>query len=305
MPKLRLIVREIYYTLDDYGRNRGGVHGAQIAFYMMLSIFPLLTSLVAILSLFKIDLYNLMVNNAQVFPLETSRFIMDYILNVKTSNNILILTYSVIMALWSSSKAMFAIQFALDKIYNVTLRKHYLLMKLLSVLYNFFFVLLLILIIIAPSLIQIGIELFERYLWPLQGLRNILVIIRYLVQVVVMFGIICLIFMRLPTRKMRFGRIWPGALFTTLSWIVASQLFTYFMANFSRINAIYGALNVFILLSLWFNINATLLLIGAHLNRRIQFRREFGSPLFQLQNQPDSFLPADHLEEQNDHSSEA
>lgn len=281
MQRLRLIAKEIYYTLDDYGRNRGGVHSAQIAFYMMLSIFPLLTSLVAILSFFKLDLYNLMVNNAQIFPLETSRFVMNYILNVKTSNNILILTYSVIMALWSSSKAMFSIQFALDKIYNVTLRKHYVLMKLLSLLYNFLFVLLLILIIIAPTLLQIGIELFERYLWPLLGLRNILVLGRYLVQIVAMFGIICLIYMRLPTRKKGFQEIWLGALFTTISWIAASQLFTFFMANFSRINAIYGALNVFILLSLWFNINATLLLLGAHLNRRYRFRREFSSVLYQ------------------------
>lgn len=286
MRRARLIAKEIYYTLDDYGRNRGGVHSAQIAFFMMLSIFPLLTSLVAILSLFKIDLYNLMVNNAQVFPLETSRFIMDYILNVKTSNNILILSYSVIMALWSSSKAMYSIQFALDKVYNVTVRKHYVLMKLLSVLYNFLFVIFLIVIIIAPTLIQIGIELFERYLWPLEGLRSLLVLIRYLVQVVAMFGIICLIFMRLPTRKKPFREIWLGALFTTMAWIIASQLFTFFMANFSRTNAIYGALNVFILLSLWFNINATLLLIGAHINRRFQFRRQFGSGLFQMQNRP-------------------
>ena len=296
MQRLRLIGKEIYYTLDDYGRNRGGVHSAQIAFYMMLSIFPLLTSLVALLSLFKIDLYNLMLNNAQVFPLETSRFIMEYILNVKTSNNILILIYSLIMALWSSSKAMYAIQFALDKVSNVTVRKNYVLMKLLSVLYNFFFVMFLILIILAPSLIQIGIDLFERFLWPLMGLRRILVAIRYLVQIVVMFGIICLIFMRLPTRKRRFNKIWVGALFTTVAWIIASQLYTFFMANFSRINAIYGALNVFILLSLWFNLNTTLLLIGAHLNRRYQFRKEFSGGLFQIQNLPDELSEDDEIE---------
>lgn len=284
MQKLRLIAKELYYTLDDYSRNRGSVHSAQIAFFMMLSIFPLLTSMVAILSFFKIDLYNAMVSNAQIFPLETSRFIMDYVLNVTTSNNILMLVYSVILSLWSSSKAIYSIQFALDKIYNVTKRKHFVLMKLLSVLYNFGFVLILIFIIIAPSIISIGVSLFERYLWPLEGLRPVLVAIRYLVQIVGIFGIVSLIYMRLPTRKRQFGSIWFGALFTTLTWIGFSQLFTFVMANFSSVNAVYGALNVFVLLSLWFNANATLLLIGAHMNRRYQFRQEFGSGLFQLQN---------------------
>ena len=282
MKRVKLIANEIYYTLDDYGRNRGGVHSAQIAFYLMLSIFPLITSMVAILTFFKIDIYHAMLSNANIFPLETSEFIISYVLNVQTSNNILILAYSVLLTLWSSSKAMYAIQYALDKVYNVTKRKHVVLMKLLSVVYNFFFILFLILIILTPSILQLGLLFFERAMGDLSELRELLMIIRYLIQVVAMFLIVCLIFMRLPTQKKRFRDIWLGAFFTTFAWIFASQLFTFFMANFSRINAVYGALNVFILLSLWFNLNATLLLVGAHLNRRYQFRKEFGTDLFRL-----------------------
>lgn len=282
MKRLKSILYEGYNVLADFGQNRGGVHSAQIAFYMMLSIFPMLTSIVAIMSFFQVDIANAMAANAQLFPLKTREFILSYVLNVKTSGNILLLLYSVLLTIWSSSKAMYAIQYALDKVYDQSKRKHYVLNKLLSILYNFFFILFLILIILTPTILQIGMGFVEKYvLIPKFVILN-LTYLRYIIQFGAMFLIICLIYMRLPTRKKRLRSIWPGALFTTLAWIIASYLFTFFMENFSKINAIYGALNVFILLSLWFNLNATLLLIGSHYSKRYQFRKEHGTSLYHL-----------------------
>lgn len=282
MKRLKNILYEGYNVLADYGQNRGGVHSAQIAFYMMLSIFPMLTSIVAILSFFQVDIANAMAANAQMFPLKTREFILSYVLNVKTSGNIILLTYSILLTIWSSSKAMYAIQYALDKVYDQRRRKHYVLNKLLSILYNFFFILFLILIILTPTVLQIGLRYVQQYFYVPSFVTTNLTYLRYIIQFGAMFYIISLIYMRLPTRKKRFRSIWPGAMFTTLAWIVASYLFTFFMENFSNVNAVYGALNVFILLSLWFNLNATLLLIGSHYSKRYQFRREHGTSLFDL-----------------------
>ncbi len=51
-------------------------------------------------------------------------------------------------------------------------------------------------------------------------------------------------------------------------WIVASLLFSWYVANFGSYNSTYGSLGAVVILLLWFYISAYVFLMGAEMERQ-------------------------------------
>jgi membrane protein len=74
-----------------------------------------------------------------------------------------------------------------------------------------------------------------------------------------------------PDRKRaRWQWVSIGSVFTAVTWIVASYLFSWFLAHFANYNATYGSLGAAVGLMMWLWISATVVLIGAELNAEIE-----------------------------------
>lgn len=80
--------------------------------------------------------------------------------------------------------------------------------------------------------------------------------------------VVVFFYTRLSSRKLKVGDVIPGSLFTTIGWIIASAIFNKFFKVSSK--EVYGAISVFVLLSIWFQINAIILLLGAHINKHYE-----------------------------------
>jgi len=55
----------------------------------------------------------------------------------------------------------------------------------------------------------------------------------------------------------------------TVATIIVLELFSFFINNFGHYNKVYGSLGTLIVIFLWININALILLIGFELNASI------------------------------------
>ena len=62
---------------------------------------------------------------------------------------------------------------------------------------------------------------------------------------------------------------YPGGSFATFSSIIASIGFGYFVNNFGMYNQVYGSIGTLIVLMLWLNLNALVLLVGFEINNSI------------------------------------
>jgi len=58
--------------------------------------------------------------------------------------------------------------------------------------------------------------------------------------------------------------------FATLTWFVASFLFSWYLANFANYNATYGSLGAVVGLMIWLWLSTIVVLIGAELNAEIE-----------------------------------
>ena len=58
-----------------------------------------------------------------------------------------------------------------------------------------------------------------------------------------------------------------GAIFTTISWLLVTVLFSYYINNIARFDLIYGNLANLVILLFWFYILAFVFVIGLYLNK--------------------------------------
>jgi membrane protein len=68
----------------------------------------------------------------------------------------------------------------------------------------------------------------------------------------------------------------PGAVLSTVLWLVASLAFKIYLANFADYNATYGSLGGVIVLMLWFYVSALAVLVGSEMNAEIEHASPHG-----------------------------
>lgn len=65
---------------------------------------------------------------------------------------------------------------------------------------------------------------------------------------------------------MRLRSVLPGAALTTVGWLILAQAFSLYIRYFGTSWNSYGAIGAVIILLLWLNYSATILMVGAVLN---------------------------------------
>ena len=86
------------------------------------------------------------------------------------------------------------------------------------------------------------------------------------VGIVLLFGCLTIIYLRVPNRRVPWRAVWPGSLGATLAIVVVDYGFPLYLSNISTIARFEGTI-VFVLIMLaWFYILALIILGGAVVN---------------------------------------
>ena len=102
----------------------------------------------------------------------------------------------------------------------------------------------------------------------------LLFVLRWLTIVCVFYGGIALIYRYGIPMKKRLEFYTPGATLATISSLLASISFSYYVENFGNYNKLYGSIGSLIVLMLWIQLNAFILLVGFELNASIAINRD-------------------------------
>lgn len=77
-----------------------------------------------------------------------------------------------------------------------------------------------------------------------------------------------------PALRKPLKRFTPGAIFATVTSILSSILFGYFVDHFSNYHKVYGAISALIITLVWIRINVLILILGFELNASIVVNRD-------------------------------
>lgn len=248
------------------GKDDASGLSAQLAYYFLLSLFPMLIFLLTLIPIMNVKPETITDLISQNAPGDTAKMITGIINDVMNNANGGLLSFGLIAALWSASNGMTALMNAFNVSYEVEDARNPIVSKLLSVLFTIIMVLV---FGIALALPVFG-EQIGNYLFGSLGLESefkwVFNLVKIVLPVLVTFVVFTTLYALAPNIKLKIKSVLPGALFATIVWLGASFLFGYYVNNFSNYSKTYGSIGGVIVLMLWLYLTGFIIIIGSQIN---------------------------------------
>ena len=255
--------------LHYYQASDSELTSVAVAYYWLISIFPLLLVVVNILPYFQIPVSNFLKVVNEFLPETMYDVVAKIITEVLTQPSTGLLSFAVLSALWTFSKSMNFLQKAFNKAYGVAKNRGMISRQLMSLFVSFG---LQILFALALFLSVFG-TLIKSY-WKsdspifdyLQDLTGPLVY-------ALIFAILVMLYYFLPNVKVRRIRyVLPGSVFVLLTLVLLLNIFSVYINNYVNhlVDVRFFSSVVVVVMMFWFILIAKILIIGAIINASVQ-----------------------------------
>lgn len=239
--------------------------GAQLAYYFLLSLFPLLIFFVTLLPYLPITQDDIMGIISEFAPPETMSLIEDNLNDVMKGSGSL-LSFGIIATLWSASNGINALVRAFNKAYDVEESRSFIVARGMAVVLTVAMVFVFIVALLLPVFgKQIGLLLFSQFGFSEQFV-SIWNAIRWVISALIIFFVFLVLYWIAPNKKLKCLSVVPGALFAALGWIITSLAFSFYVGNFGNYSSTYGSLGGIIVMMIWFYLSAIIIIIGGEIN---------------------------------------
>jgi len=270
----------LWKVIDGMSCRNGFEIAGYIAYTGMLSLFPFMIFLVSVAGFFGdtrsgqdfLNTISLFAPPAMMTTLQPA--IQEVIQNRSGS----LLTIGLALSLYSASSAVAALRLALDLAYGVEEHRSFWWLKLqdfIIVVVGSIIVMLSSLAIIAGPFI---LELVARFTFIDATDEELIHFARYGLTLVALAALIVVLHVVLPNSRLTLRQILPGALTTTVIWIIAASLLTLYFGKFANYSATYGSLGGVVITLLFFYVSAIIFIFGGELNAALMPHEEKLAP---------------------------
>ncbi len=243
---------------------------AQLAYYMLLSIFPFFIFLVTLLGFLPISTEGVLDVLEVLMPGSVTDLListLEQLLNTKRSG---LLVISLIGTLWAASSALNAVIYALNKAYDVPQERSWLFSRFLSIVFTVGMVLAILITLIFPVFGTLLEKIFIQLFGVSDTFLFIWSILRWAISFIYLVFLFTLLYYFAPNRKVALKHILVGANVAAIGWIVVSFGFSYYITNFKNYSLTYGSLGGVIILMVWFYLSGMIVIVGGQLNAQLE-----------------------------------
>ena len=252
-------------TIVAFSRHNATILAAAIAYYTLLSIFPLVLGLLALLGAVVSDpaaRAQIVRGVAELFPgadqlIETT---VDAVVKGRGTAGI-VATAGLI---WSAGGVFGALSQALDRVWQAPHIRGFFESAALSIGLVFAVGLIFIFSLALSTALELAIQLRLPLLGiSLAALPLLVPVLGIALPLLITFAIFLLLYRWVPNVTVAWSCAWPGALLAAVLFEASKQLFAYYLSTFAHLNAVYGSIGAVIALVTWAYYVAIVLLLGA------------------------------------------
>jgi membrane protein len=266
-------------TITEFRDDNVTDWAAALTYYSVLSLFPALIALVAILGLVgserTIDsLLQIIDDVGPSAAVETFRGPIETVVRDDAGAGVALLI-SIGVALFSASGYIGAFMRASNAIYGVEEGRPFWKLRPFQIVVALVMVLMLAVVLIAIvltgpladsvggviGLSDVAVTVWDVAKWPL--------------LVVIVITMLAFLYYAAPNvRQPSFRWMTPGSVLAVVVWVIASAAFAVYVANFGSYDKTYGALGGAVVFLIWLWLSNVAVLLGAELNAEIERERE-------------------------------
>ena len=264
LPPARFVKRVLKKSSSD----RVGACSAQIAFYILMTVFPMVILFLQLIKVAPISQESILYAIDSVFPeylLTTLHALLQEVYS--TSSGLVPIT--IVTMLWTTSKAMHAMAQGLDTICTTEGARNWVVVRFWSMICTG--------LVFAVAVFVAGSTIAWRPLKiflirhrpggiSLSGFSNTIDLIYTMI-----IGVLAIstLYKILPRRKLKFVAQFPGALFSVLAIALLSNFLSIYVGSFNGFSA-YGSLTTLTLVMFWLYFSCYFLMMGAVINEVLQ-----------------------------------
>lgn len=239
-------------------------HAAASAFFLFLSMIPLLMLLCAMIPYTPITEAMLMQFAVNLVP-SAADSLMVYLIGEVYDRSGSVLSLTAVVTVWIAAKGMLALMRGLDAVNESYGHRNYFLLRLKASLCTF-----MLLIFLIGTL---GVLIFGKMLTAVllrkapvfAGVSAFLIHARFLLAWLLLSLVFALLYTYIPQARYSFRTHLPGAVFAAVAWSGFSWGFSLYINCFQGLH-MYGRLTGIIIVLLWLYFGMYLLLVGAKIN---------------------------------------
>ncbi len=276
--RLAGIKTAIVHTYDDVNRNHTMQMAAALSYYSVLSLFPALILLSAVVAYLPVpDLFNqALVVMARFLPPDAMGLVSRVLADVISPNRGTFLSFGILGTLWAASGGFSAAIEALNVAYDVEDDRPFWKTRPLALALAFITG---ILLLVALATMIVG-PRFGEWLAARVHLSRLFILLWPYLHWTIAVGFTVLavevLYFLAPNVKQRFLATLPGAVLAVGCWIGLSYLLGIYFRHFANFNKTYGSLGAAIALMVWLYWTGFAMLVGAELNAELAKRSREG-----------------------------
>lgn len=236
-----------------------------LAYFFFVSLVPMITVAGLFAGLFNIDLQVLaqLINDA--VPKDIAEIIVPFITTSKWSWGA---TLSILIAFFLASNATHALIITSNTLFHIDQTSE------LDTRIKAFFMTFLIIFLLFFIIIILGFgDMILSFIFSIGILKNasnfhyiLISILKWPVAFFFIFYIVKLIFTIAPDAKIPSKHMTNGALFTSVSWMIATFIYSFYVNNIANYSALYGSLASIVMTLVWIYFLSYLFVIGVAIN---------------------------------------
>ncbi|MBL7817588.1 MAG: YihY/virulence factor BrkB family protein [Saprospiraceae bacterium] len=150
-----------------------------------------------------------------------------------------------------------------------------------------------ILLVVSTVLVILGNQIFTWLFKLLQISKlaaSFFILLKWFVVVATIYIGIAAIYKFGTNLQRKLNFFSPGALTATIFSLISSVIFSFYVDNFGQYDKVYGSFVAGIILLLWLQLNAIILIVGFELNAAIAVNREAQNQMTLFEDDPDEAL---------------
>ncbi|GEK88987.1 membrane protein [Alkalibacterium putridalgicola] len=269
IPRKDKLVRFIKIAQSNWQRATVNQSAAEMAYFLLLSLFPLLLVLANIIPLLPIDPGEVLNMTSDFVPQDIYNVIEPIIRNYLESGSGGAISFGLLAALWSASRVISILRRVLDEVYGSVPTSNFIIGRIVSLITMIGIVLVIGAVIFAFVFgEQILMFIKETIGMTIPFIQQFL-LLRWVILVVILFLVFLIVYRVVPNHHLNMKYSYQGAIFATIGWVLLTQGFSVYLSfagGDAVANATFGA---FIALMIFLYLSSLILLLGALINAMI------------------------------------
>ena len=245
---------------------------AQLSYYFVFALFPFLFTLVTLAAYLPVKdaVDQLMTRLDPLMPEAAMQIIRGQLTDLATRQRPHLLTFGLVLALWSASRGVDALRTALNLSYDVKESRPWWKVQVIALAVTIATSALMLIAIVVLALggsiglwlaAKLHVDQFWALLWGW---------LRWPITAAGVMLVLALLYYCLPDVKQEWRYITPGSLLGTVLWLLLTWGFSIYAENFASYDKTYGAIGGVIVLMTWFYISGFVFILGGEVNAVIE-----------------------------------